>query len=419
MAFRFPALQDIGPWEIVLTTLIGVSLLVEVAGRVAGIGLTYTLFLLIPVVLASLLYGLRGIWVAILLGGIHIVSGIAFHDIFVPLTAAWVFILLAIGLAVALVSGHPATAQHQDVNSWLPDIKSRLLSYRNIPELTRRRDICGLGRALENPDINVQYEAVTALGDLGLPEAVGLLVRVLQDDQYSAIRWRAAEALARIGKPSVIPLIACLNHPAEDVRWKAAIALGTIGDPAAVDPLVQLLGDHDRFVRSRAAYALGQVGSPAIGALTRALSEGDGNTRWGAVIALGQIGEPGGMVPVFAALDDKYEDTRSEALSSLMRMEETITIPLLIAFESRGVADCRKIAEILKKEGYSGLLILIRDSFGRAGPDSRRRLLSAARDTGDPVLIGFAEDIAGGHESSPVPGTGAPGGIPGNGIHDS
>jgi HEAT repeat protein len=45
-------------------------------------------------------------------------------------------------------------------------------------------------------------------------------------------------------------------------RWKAAEALGRMGDPAAVTGLIDALWDDDARVRLKAAWALGQIGDP-------------------------------------------------------------------------------------------------------------------------------------------------------------
>ena len=59
----------------------------------------------------------------------------------------------------------------------------------------------------------------------------------------------------------------------EDVsrRWKAAEALARIGDTRAVEPLIQALSDDDWRVRQKVAWALGYLGDPrAITPLRRA-----------------------------------------------------------------------------------------------------------------------------------------------------
>jgi len=45
-------------------------------------------------------------------------------------------------------------------------------------------------------------------------------------------------------------------------RWRAAEALGRMGDPAAVEELIDTLWDDDERVRLKAAWALGRIGDP-------------------------------------------------------------------------------------------------------------------------------------------------------------
>ncbi len=56
--------------------------------------------------------------------------------------------------------------------------------------------------------------------------------------------------------------IALLSDDDEVSRWKAAEALGRLGDPAAVDELIATLWDDDARVRLKVAWALGRIGDP-------------------------------------------------------------------------------------------------------------------------------------------------------------
>ena len=199
----------------------------------------------------------------------------------------------------------------------------------DVKKLKQSRNIQGLILALKNRDPKIQYDAAEALGDMGDTMAVEPLVTALKNDEYSGVRWKAAEALSKIGAPSVEALIGTLRHHDDDVRWKAAIALGEIGDPRAIEPLISLLSDEDRFVKSHAALALGAMGEPAVNPLLRALREGDGNLRWGAAIALGKIRDPRAVEPLIRALADKYENVRAEAATSLAAMGKPALGPLL------------------------------------------------------------------------------------------
>jgi HEAT repeat protein len=213
--------------------------------------------------------------------------------------------------------------------SLLDQIRNVFSSRSSITRMKSARDVRGLIRLLNHRDPDVQYEAAGALGDIRDPGAVEPLVTALKNDEISGVRWKAAEALSKIGAPAVDALIGALRHDDDDVRWKAAIALGEIGDPRSIDPLLILLCDEDRFVKSHAAYALSMIGEPAVDPLICALNEGDGNLRWGAAIALGKIQNPRAIEPLIRALADKYENVRAESAAALAAMGKPALEPLL------------------------------------------------------------------------------------------
>ena len=84
----------------------------------------------------------------------------------------------------------------------------------------------------------------------------------------------AADALGRIGAPSVPELRAALLDPSPHVRKYAAVALAKAGPAAApaVPELTQLLSDPDEEVRRVAARALGQIGPGARDAVPNLLN---------------------------------------------------------------------------------------------------------------------------------------------------
>ena len=213
--------------------------------------------------------------------------------------------------------------------SCFDQIKNVFSSRSNITGMKAALDVRGLIRLLNHRDPDIQYEAAGALGDIGDSRAVEPLIAALKNEELSGVRWKAAEALSKIGAPAVNALIGALCHPDDDVRWKAAIALGEIGDPRAVEPLITLLCDEDRFVKGRAAHALGMIGEAAVDPLIRALREGDGNLRWGAAIALGKIRDTRAIEPLIRALADKYENVRAESATSLAGIGKPALVPLL------------------------------------------------------------------------------------------
>jgi HEAT repeat protein len=199
----------------------------------------------------------------------------------------------------------------------------------DVKKLKASRNVKGLIFALQRKDPTVQYDAAEALGEIGDDRAVEPLLAALKNDETGGVRWKAAEALSKLGTPAVAGLTSALQHDDDDVRWKAAIALGEIGDPRAISALINVLSDNDRFVKSRAAYALSMIGEPAVDPLINALREGDGNLRWGAAIALGKIRSSRAIDPLIRALADKYENVRAESASALAAIGKPALGPLL------------------------------------------------------------------------------------------
>lgn len=260
----------------------------------------------------------------------------------------------------------------------------------DVGTLKEKRDIRALISALKSKDPEVQYHAAEALGDLGDERAVGALISALRDEELSGVRWKAAEALSKIGVPAVDPLIGELRNDDDDVRWKAAIALGEIGDQRAIGPLISLLGDPDRFVRSRAAYALGLIGGPAVDPLVGALQKGDGNLRWGAAIALGKIHDIRAIDPLIRALADKYENVRAESARSLAAIGKPALEPLVrfLKFSDRTIRIevVTALGELKDTDAVQPLIQMLEN----ADEEERKAIADAL----DAILIPSVEPLA-------------------------
>lgn len=159
-----------------------------------------------------------------------------------------------------------------------------------------------------------------------------------------------------------------------DVRRQAALAVGRIGDPQGVDLLVPLLGDTVEAVRGAAAFALGLlkdpratdpllnlvragVGQAAPQEAVTAIAKigGDGGAR--ALTEILQLGGPGGSPPpavatalleawrlgprapvsaLLAFADDPDARTRARVLYALGRLRTPLALaPLLNALQDR------------------------------------------------------------------------------------
>ncbi|GAI40205.1 unnamed protein product, partial [marine sediment metagenome] len=108
-------------------------------------------------------------------------------------------------------------------------IKPKIERSLSIPELTAKKDVEGLIKALRHKRVEVRKTAARALGEMGEERAVEPLIRVLNDSDESQIVWRrAAEALGNIGdERAVLSLTKSLEYY-DDIGRVAKSALAKI-----------------------------------------------------------------------------------------------------------------------------------------------------------------------------------------------
>ena len=148
------------------------------------------------------------------------------------------------------------------------------------------------------------------------------LVEILRDEDEIG-RSLAADALVKIGAPSVRPLIESLKDKKQEVREKAAEALGNIGDIRALEPLIETLDDKNYPVRNAAALALGMIGDEsAVEPLINKLNEPIFIENESAAEALGKIGHFRAVKPLISILRHPNRDLSSKANNSLVEIGE-------------------------------------------------------------------------------------------------
>ncbi|MFH1688638.1 MAG: HEAT repeat domain-containing protein [Candidatus Eisenbacteria bacterium] len=109
----------------------------------------------------------------------------------------------------------------------------------------------------------------TRAGDVDAPDTdaaealssdvVASLVRALGDSNY-AVRYSAADALARIGELALPLLLQISGNGTKEARLMALRAVGAVGSRKTLKPLVRALNDPDWTVRAYAASAIGTIG---------------------------------------------------------------------------------------------------------------------------------------------------------------
>ena len=104
-------------------------------------------------------------------------------------------------------------------------------------------------------DEDVRAQATLALGKIGDPEDIPLIVNGAKSDSW-AVRAQTANALGLIGEVSTIPVLEELSTDREWwVRLNACKALANMG-PSGENALLDILEGDDRYARDRAAATL-------------------------------------------------------------------------------------------------------------------------------------------------------------------
>jgi HEAT repeat protein len=160
------------------------------------------------------------------------------------------------------------------------------------------------------------------------------LVAVLEEGTYD-VSQAAAEALVKIGTPSVGALIAVLKYKYRNPNvWRYATeALVKIGDARVVAPLLVMLKDSDYSVRQSAADALDKLGwkpSADAASATYWIAKCD----WDRCI---EVGTPA-VDPLIAMLEDSNSDVRQSAVKTLAKVAR-------INMNGLGTTDAKKIVE--------------------------------------------------------------------------
>lgn len=102
-------------------------------------------------------------------------------------------------------------------------------------------------------------------------------------------RWWALRALASTPQAQTEMLVPFLNDPAPEIRQCAALGLAIKPGESAAESLVRALSDSDSMVASLAANALVKIGKAAVLPLIEAVKNGTPSQRIHALRALAEI----------------------------------------------------------------------------------------------------------------------------------
>lgn len=300
------------------------------------------------------------------------------------------------------------------------------------------RAVPALMRALNDPDTNVRYHVIEALGQLRAGVAADALAVIAESRDFS-LAFPALDALASIGDSRVAYRLTPLLQD-ELLQTAALDALGRLGDEEVVAPLTELLNTPGAptvavaralaalYDRHEAAYrkggyiaALARQGVNPTGVrnLLDALDEARGSELQALALVLGWLestalertlaqllGRPASRTEVIEALVRKGprvtellieqlgaedRETRQAAVLALGRIGDARAVPPLLAAlsadEELAVGTAGALAMIGDREAYLPLLGLL----GHGDAAVRRAAISALNSLGHPEM---GKDIA-------------------------
>lgn len=168
-------------------------------------------------------------------------------------------------------------------------------------------DLINLSDRLSSDENEVRNEVIIALARIGDSRAVNTIVKYMNDRYYPKSSASAREAISKMGRTAVDPLIKALEKEDRDIRAGAAEALGIIGDVRAVEPLAESFISKNNLPAAEAMARIG--GDQAVDWLLAALDHKDTSVQLAAVKVL----------EVFA---DKRQDVR-DMIQKREEREET------------------------------------------------------------------------------------------------
>ena len=228
------------------------------------------------------------------------------------------------------------------------DEVDRCYAARTLGILGDMQAIPTLIQCLRDEDIDVSIDAAEALGRIGEPSVVPALLESLTHDPDGEVKTAVVEALGKIEEKDVIaPLLevakSCPNNIAWnegnqwnvwwDMQLEAVKALGRKRVTEAVPILLTILTDEEnQDIESEVLTALALIGGEGEKVLIQRLTQGTPRERRRAATALGLSHGAAARKALAQAMNDKVEDVRVAAIYSLGKQDAVNYIDIMLRF---------------------------------------------------------------------------------------
>jgi len=203
---------------------------------------------------------------------------------------------------------------------------------------------------LDDSLIEVRQSAARALGETKHPAALPFLMEALRDSSWWFEREQAAadllNAIKNMGPAAVEPLIEALGDKERAVRRYAATLLGELGDMRAIEELGMALYDLHNEVGKAAADALAKFGAPTVDIFIEALNHPEAEIRKNSVAALCKVQDARVVPLLIEMLRDPARDVQKQAMLALGELRDQRAIPeLQVIFSNRADRELSMLAK--------------------------------------------------------------------------
>lgn len=221
--------------------------------------------------------------------------------------------------------------------------------------------------ALKNDDCGYHGAVAELLGTFG-PKAKAAVPEIVKRMNQGWSSTEYGKAIGLIGEAA--PLIEALKSNKSSQRRAGAHGIGYLNPTpeAAVDALIGMSNDSDKWVRQETATALGNVRpttKKAVLALGKLLKDSEPNTQQAAAVALGKINPQldAAVAPLLAATKSPHENVRNAATASLANFKTSLRPRVLAALRLYGDNswDARKVLEKEPKKTLPILIAVVND----------------------------------------------------------
>ena len=269
----------------------------------------------------------------------------------------------------------------EDVRIFASDILGSTGSALAVPSLCHA--------LLNDPEVNVRYQAAVSLGALAFPEAAPCLNKALEDEEW--VQFSVIEALTKVKDSSSVSALAkALGKSSELVASIIVDALGEMGDIKAVPLLLRRLDSSptplgNKIVRAvlnimgeRSLSLLGAKENDKLrGYLPSALEDEDIDIQNAAILGFAALGGTGATTNILrhaARLDlEKDADRIVLAVEALVRLGHT---PELDAAIREGDEMTAQIAmEVLLRTDEAQAVPLLISIFWDRSRDMQRQIV--------------------------------------------